>query len=166
MLREPNETFIPEEAIEPAPRAGLDLPALRERRATIPRLARRLLAEIREETRNDQRRALSPEVVEMLKRHDWRGDAAELKGVIRSALTTCGAAETIEPVHLPECVRSAAPSLELVRLPIGTSLEEAERTLIERTLLATRRNKKETARLLGISRSALYAKLQRLEIEL
>ena len=44
--------------------------------------------------------------------------------------------------------------------------EEAERTIIQRTVEATGGNKKEAAQVLGISRSALYAKLKRLDIEL
>ena len=38
--------------------------------------------------------------------------------------------------------------------------------IIQRTVEATNGNKKEAAQVLGISRSALYAKLKRLDIEL
>jgi DNA-binding NtrC family response regulator len=46
-------------------------------------------------------------------------------------------------------------------VPIGTTLEAAERMLVEKTIESTGGNKKQAAQILGISRSALYAKLER-----
>ena len=90
----------------------------------------------------------------------------ELRNSIRAAAQAGGEARLLEPDHLPEAVRRATPSLEAVTIPVGTTLEEAERTIIQRTVEATGGNKKEAAQVLGISRSALYAKLKRLDIEL
>jgi len=142
------------------------MPPLRERKEDIPRLARRFLHEQAEEGGSPERRALSPAALEVLKRYRWPGNIRELRTAIRAAGEAANDARVIEPEHLPEAVRRATPSLEAVTIPIGTTLEEAERTIIQRTVEATGGNKKEAAQVLGISRSALYAKLKRLDIEL
>jgi DNA-binding NtrC family response regulator len=145
----------------------VSMPPLRERKEDIPRLARRFLTELAEETGgNGDRRALSPAALEVLKRYRWPGNIRELRNAIRAAAQAGGDSRVLEPEHLPEAVRRATPSLEAVTIPIGTTLEEAERTIIQRTVEATSGNKKEAAQVLGISRSALYAKLKRLDIEL
>jgi DNA-binding NtrC family response regulator len=145
----------------------ISMPPLRERKEDIPRLARRFLAELADETgQGGERRALSPAALEVLKRYRWPGNIRELRNTIRAAAQAAGDSRVIEPEHLPEAVRRATPSLEAVTIPIGTTLEEAERTIIQRTVEATNGNKKEAAQVLGISRSALYAKLKRLDIEL
>jgi DNA-binding NtrC family response regulator len=51
-----------------------------------------------------------------------------------------------------------------IQLPIGTTMKEAEREVIARTLDANRWNKNRTARILGISRRSLYNKLERYAI--
>jgi DNA-binding NtrC family response regulator len=143
------------------------MPPLRERKEDIPRLARKFLNELAvEQGQNGDRRALSPAALEVLKRYRWPGNIRELRNAIRAAANAGGDTRLLEPEHLPEAVRRATPSLEAVTIPIGTTLEEAERTIIQRTVEATSGNKKEAAQVLGISRSALYAKLKRLDIEL
>jgi DNA-binding NtrC family response regulator len=47
-----------------------------------------------------------------------------------------------------------------VSIPVGTSLDEAEKILIERTLEHTKDNKAKAARMLGVSRKTLYDKLK------
>jgi DNA-binding NtrC family response regulator len=145
---------------------AISIPPLRERKEDIPRLSRRFLQELATEAGQAQGRSLTPASLEVLKRYRWPGNILELRTAIRTAAQAAGASPVIEPEHLPEAVRSATPSLEAVTIPIGTTLEEAERTIIQRTVEATNGNKKEAAKILGISRSALYAKLKRLDIEL
>jgi DNA-binding NtrC family response regulator len=48
-----------------------------------------------------------------------------------------------------------------VRVPVGTTLDEAERRLILQTLAANGQNKTQTARVLGISLKTLHNKLHR-----
>jgi DNA-binding NtrC family response regulator len=49
-------------------------------------------------------------------------------------------------------------------IPMGISLAEMEQTVLEKTLLMTKGDKKSAARLLGISLSSLYNKLGRKEM--
>lgn len=57
-----------------------------------------------------------------------------------------------------------APARALL-IPRSATLAEAERLVLEHALAAHHGNKKATAIALGISRSALYAKLRRLGLE-
>jgi DNA-binding NtrC family response regulator len=145
---------------------SIQVPPLRERKEDIPRLVRRFLQELAAERNTENARSMSPAALEVLKRYRWPGNIRELRSAVRQAAENAGNARVLEPDHLPEHVRRATPSLEAVTIPIGTTLEEAERTIIQRTVEATGGNKKEAAQVLGISRSALYAKLKRLDIEL
>ncbi len=156
---EPRASGLRDLAQRPGVRV-LALAPLRERRASIPRLARALVAELERASGSSVRRELSPATVEVLVRHEWPGNVRELADALRSALAAGAEARTLEPEHVPAEIRRAT-SPESVTIPIGTTLEEAERAVVERTIASTRGNKKEAARLLGISRSALYAKLER-----
>jgi DNA-binding NtrC family response regulator len=63
----------------------------------------------------------------------------------------------------PAPARKGAPSTDehplVLRIPVGTTLAEAERLLIIRTLEVAEGNKQRAARILGISRRGLYTKL-------
>jgi DNA-binding NtrC family response regulator len=136
------------------------IPPLRERSADIPRLARIVVLDL---VREEQipARPLALTTLEVLRRHGWARNVAGLRDALRAALGAAREARVVEPEHLPEPIRRGTPSLDVVAVPVGTVLEEAERALIERTIAAVSGKKKEAARLLGISRSALYAKLDR-----
>ena len=56
------------------------------------------------------------------------------------------------------------PPAGIIPIRIGTKLRDAEKTILESTLAATHGNKVDAAKMLGISRSAFYAKLKRFGI--
>jgi two-component system response regulator HydG len=147
------------------PSFTITLPPLRDRREDIPRLARSILADIVRE-KGSSPRELSPLALEVLRRYSWPGNVRELREALLSAWEASGARRSLEPDHFPQAIRNATPTLDVLSIPIGTTIDEAERALIVRTIASTRGNKKVAAHLLGISRSALYAKLARLEIDL
>lgn len=62
---------------------------------------------------------------------------------------------------LRETMDSPEATSETISVRVGATLKEVERAIVARTLTAVKGNKKEAARLLGISRSSLYAKLAR-----
>ena len=71
----------------------------------------------------------------------------------------------IEPRHLPPNfgsagLRVATGDADGVRLEVGTTVEEAEKMLILKTLTATNNNKTRAAEILGISLKTLHNKLK------
>jgi DNA-binding NtrC family response regulator len=127
------------------------LPPLRERREDIARLAAIFLAAQR------RRATLAPESVEALLAHSWPGNVRELEHVIeRAVLLAHGDVITVEDLALRG--RDAPRKLE------DMTLDEVERYLIERALAAHGGNVSEAARALGLSRSALYRRLQSLGV--
>jgi DNA-binding NtrC family response regulator len=73
----------------------------------------------------------------------------------------------ITPAHLPHFgtvsgTRPAADFKEIdaVRLPVGTTVNEAEKALIQLTLQHTKNNKTRAAEILGISLKTLFNKLK------
>jgi DNA-binding NtrC family response regulator len=129
------------------------LPALRERREDIPDLASAFLARARAAAP----RRLSPAAMEALLAHPWPGNVRELEHVIeRASLLASGDDITVEDLMLRRS--DVAPKLEEM------TLEQVERYLIERALATQGGNVSEAARVLGLSRSALYRRLTSLGI--
>jgi len=107
---------------------------------------------------------VAPECVSLLESYDWPGNVRELKNVVQRAVLVCEG-EVLLPEHLPPRFRKGKSPLSRVSFEIGTSLEEVEREMIIQALAAVRNNRKQAADLLGISRRALYNKLQKHNIK-
>jgi DNA-binding NtrC family response regulator len=112
-------------------------------------------------------RSVGPETYRCLRRYPWPGNVRELKNVIqRAVLMSKGEELTLDLI--PDRIREAAAQepaqdandFRSVIHP-GMTLEGVEREFIAMTLTATRGNKKQAALQLGISRRALYNKLQK-----
>jgi DNA-binding NtrC family response regulator len=132
----------------------LRLPPLRERRDDIPDLAHTFLGR----AAGRPPRSLSAAAMEALLAHAWPGNVRELEHVIeRASLLATGDEITADDLMLRPR-GDAAPRLEEM------TLEQVERYLIERALAAQGGNVSEAARVLGLSRSALYRRLASLGI--
>jgi len=154
------------------------LPPLRERKEDIPAMVDALIGDMNR--KHDCRVAdVSAEVMDALTRHRWPGNVRELRNVLERAVILAGEG-TIESKYLPVFLQSrhamaagaaAEASVEVpaivtlddpdaVKFPIGTTVEEAEKGLIVRTLEHTRNNKTRAAEILGISLKTLHNKLK------
>jgi len=133
----------------------IQIPPLRERREDIPILVRSTLERLALEAKQ-----MVPELSERVERafaaYSWPGNVRELEHVIEHAFILSRGAR-IELEHLPAEIRPERP--RTVQIPVGTSLERAEQEIIRATLKAVNDDKREAARLLGLSRSALYRRL-------
>jgi DNA-binding NtrC family response regulator len=151
----------------------IHLPPLRDRKADIPAMAEALLEAL---NRKHECRVAGPskDVLEALERHDWPGNVRELRNVLERAVILAGEG-SIELRHLPAFLRDGAASAAaaspeapaaageeagMIRFAVGTTVEEAEKALILRTLEHTRNNKTRAAVVLGISLKTLHNKLK------
>ena len=141
----------------------VELPPLRDRLEDIPLIASALIHELNR--RHDCRVAdLSAEVQAAFQRHNWPGNARELRNVLERAVILCGQG-TILPGHLPPGFAGLPepvppePADTLVLRP-GITAEDAERRLILMTLQHTANNRTRAAAMLGISVKTLFNKLK------
>ena len=102
--------------------------------------------------------AVSDEALDRMLRYPWPGNIRELRNVLERAMITGRGQERVGPQHLPTDVRDA--SSNGVDHHVPKSLDEVERTHIERTLRAHTGNRTHTARELGISRATLIKKIK------
>jgi DNA-binding NtrC family response regulator len=148
------------------------LPPLRDRREDIPILARYFADEYAERNATPGS-VIDARALERLTAHSWPGNVRELKNAIeRSALLAAG--RPILPEHLPAEVQgatatNAAPptdsvNAEVVSLPVGMSMDHAEREMIRTTLLHTSGNKTRAAKILGISLKTMHNKVKKYEL--
>jgi DNA-binding NtrC family response regulator len=134
----------------------IHLPPLRERREDIPPLVQAALARLSVRYQRDPV-VCSKEAMDALLAHGWPGNVRELEHVVERALFMAGR-NTISADDLGLRARVDPPEAAAIE---AMTLEEAERHLIERALRRTSGNVTEAARLLGLSRSALYRRLER-----
>jgi DNA-binding NtrC family response regulator len=139
----------------------IHIPPLRERTDDIPALVEGFLRRHNE----GRRRFFSPEAMERLMAHPWRGNARELENVVERALALSDV-ETLGPedVPLPGGPAPQAPGGEdflAAAASHGMTLHELGERYTEQVLRATGGNKVQAARILGIDRKTLYRRAER-----
>lgn len=131
----------------------IHLPPLRERREDIPLLAEHFLR-LHAQRHQKPDRTLDSEALETLLSHPWPGNVRELSHVAeRAVLLAHGPAISREDLAL----HTSTPHLRLEDL----TLEEVERVLVEKALARYEHNISHAADALGLSRTALYRRLEK-----
>jgi len=142
---------------------NIHMPPLREHKEDVPELVERLLGEMSEK-HGRKVAVVSEAVLNLFHNYSWPGNVRELRNTLERAVIVCDGA-VIETRHLPPgfgqtTVRTSPEDPDAVRLGVGTTVEEAERLLILKTLAATSNNKTRAAEILGISLKTLHNKLK------
>jgi len=137
------------------------LPPLRERREDIPLLIQAFIEEFNRKYER-QIRSVDETVQQVLLAHPWPGNVRELRNAIERAVITCEA-DLIAPRHFPQgfAAQGRGEDASAVTLPLGITVDEAEKTLILKTLASVGNNKARAAEILGISLKTLHNKLHR-----
>lgn len=142
---------------------NIHMPPLREHREDIPDLVRHLLEDMN--AKHGRKIAtVSEAVFNLFKNYSWPGNVRELRNTLERAVIVCEGG-VIETKHLPPGfgqtpIRSSSDDLDAIRLGVGTTVGEAEKALILKTLESTSNNKTRAAEILGISLKTLHNKLK------
>lgn len=145
---------------------AIRLPPLRQRTEEIGLLAVHFLREALGVTGEAPEIRLSEEARRSLEKYPWPGNIRELKNAMIAVSIEHGpeirssALPVIPPDWLPESVQHSPSLREEAFEPEPRTLKENERDQIRKILLETGGNKAQAARILGISRKSLYAKLR------
>ena len=153
------------------------LPPLRDRREDIPLLVSTLLTDLNRK-HGTRVTDVARNVAAALRAYHWPGNVRELRNVVERASIVAGEG-TIRMEHLPPAFGSggsaaravfepaapvehagAALNRDELRIPVGYTIEQTERALIELTLDHTKNNKTRAAEILGISQKTLFNKLR------
>jgi DNA-binding NtrC family response regulator len=132
----------------------IHLPALRDRREDIPLLAQHFLNRNRARYRK-QVNGFSAEAMQQMMQYAWPGNVRELEHTVERAVLLCRVDE-IEPANLAiAAARASTLSSE------NMSIDEVEAMLIRKVLRRFDGNISQTAKDLGISRAALYRRIEK-----
>jgi DNA-binding NtrC family response regulator len=144
----------------------IKLPALRERGGDMAVLCETLI-EVLNRKHSTRVTDVSRDVFADFEKYNWPGNVRELRNVLERAVILSGEG-VIQRTHLPpsfggnsaQAVRPQTSGGDGVYLPIGSTVDEAERVLIEATLRHTKNNKTRAAEILGVSLKTLFNKLK------
>jgi two-component system response regulator HydG len=108
-------------------------------------------------------RNITPQAMDRMLKYGWPGNVRELMNAIERAVVLARSEyldeEDLPPVVQDEELKSQDVTPESV--PGNLPLDEVEKATILKTLEASRGNKSETARRLGITRKTLHKKLKK-----
>jgi DNA-binding NtrC family response regulator len=142
---------------------NIHMPPLREHKDDLPDLVQYLLQDMN--TKHGRSvSGITDEVGKLFQSYAWPGNVRELRNTLERAVIVCEG-RLAEPKHLPPgfgnvIARAPVQEANAIRLGVGTTVEEAERLLILKTLESTNNNKTRAAEILGISLKTLHNKLK------
>lgn len=145
----------------------IELSPLRERLEDIPLLVRHFLQAANKRFAKNVR-GVSREVQKLFLKYNWPGNVRELANVLESAAMLCKK-DFIDVGNLPKYLRDFIPpkgALAFAGRDHLSTLDDLEKDYITYLLKVTKRNIRQTAKILGISRTTLYNKLAKYKIPL
>src|SRR6266496_2380498 len=139
------------------------MPPLREHKEDIPALTQTLIQDMNDKHQRSVR-SVSDAVLRLFEDFSWPGNVRELRNCLERAVIVCENS-VIEPRHLPpgfgeQPARRMVSDSDGIHVGVGTTVDEAERQLIVKTLESTHNNKTRAAEILGISLKTLHNKLK------
>jgi two-component system response regulator AtoC len=147
----------------------VDLPPLRERRDDIEQLARHFCRQASAQTGRPV--TLSDDAMSRIVKADWRGNVRELQNFVeRLVVLAEGRVVSEQDVRLEQeralgLAGGSDPGLESSVRSLDAALRRAERQALEKALKKAGGNRALAARILGVSRRALFYKLREHDIK-
>jgi PAS domain S-box-containing protein len=140
---------------------NLKMPSLAERREDIPRLVGQILRRLNDRM-NKNIPGLSDGAMDLLMRYSFPGNVRELENAIEHAMVMCRDG-VIEEEHLPSTLRELQDASAVSSLNLITNTEAEE---LRRALHKFGGNRTKTAAALGMHRTTLWRKIQRLGLKI
>jgi nitrogen regulation protein NR(I) len=154
---------------------SINLPPLRERKEDINEIARYFIQRFNREF-SKKVNGISPELLEEFQNYDWPGNVRELQSIVQRGMVLCQkdvlSHDDCEALSQPGAPEGKTGNMEKILSDAaekllrkgGADIYKAavsglERLLIEKALHLNNNNQAMTARMLGISRNTLKAKL-------
>ncbi len=132
------------------------LPPLRDRKEDIQLLTGQFLKKYAQELGKPVQE-LDPETIKVLNDYDWPGNVRELRNIVERAVLISGG-QAIKPEHLPEGMKKNDP-FQHEAIDQALSIENYAQALILR--YQPKQNEQMLAKMLGITRKALWQKRKR-----
>jgi len=134
----------------------INVPPLRERKDDIPLMVNSFLAEFAKEN-GKVIEGIDSRARSALYKYDWPGNIRQLRNCIESAVVMCeGKIVTLD--DLPPTISQSSQE-DVIQVPVGITMDEAEKIIILQNLAINKGNKTKTADILGIGRKTLHRKL-------
>jgi len=142
----------------------IDLPSLKERSDDVPILAQHFLDAFKKQM-SKPIQGFANDAMRALLQYQWKGEVRELENVIERAVIFCDE-DFIKLEHLPEYMRPTedVPSISSGHGTLKDAVRNFESQFIQQTLSACGQNKETAAKVLGVSLSSLYRKIEELQI--
>ena len=134
----------------------IEVPPLRDRKDDIPLLLNSFLTKFNKENSKDVK-GFDNKSRSAIYKYDWPGNIRELEHCVESSVVMASG-DMITLEDLPPTV-SRSSSAEAISVPLGITMDEAEKIIIMQNLVANNGNKSKTADVLGIGRKTLHRKL-------
>ncbi|MCR2043986.1 sigma-54 dependent transcriptional regulator PrdR [Anaerosalibacter massiliensis] len=146
----------------------IDIPPLRKRKEDIVLLFNHFLKNICDEN-NIEIPKVDSEVMDILIKYYWEGNARELKNVVEH-MVVLNRRDTITKDLLPSYIKEKALNEKNIgnntsNLDLNSSVRDLEISLIKKALEISNGNKSKAAKLLNIPRTTLHSKLNHYNID-
>ena len=138
---------------------NIEMPPLRERNGDIPLLVSHFIKHACDDFKK-QIRGMSSDFINCVESYPWPGNVRELKNAIQRAVVSASE-DILRTVNLPSRVSKYQDRETTLTLRVGMTMADVEKELIIRTLDHAAGNRSRTSEILGISRRALYNKMDR-----
>ncbi len=139
----------------------LKTPALRDRRADIPQLAKHFALKFGEQCGRPIT-GITPDAEAYLCHYEWPGNIRELENAIERAVVL-GSGDVIQLEDLPESIREIGKAAGLSRtIPLQDAIDDAKKQAITRAFEQAKGDHPAAARLLGVHPNYLYRLMRNL----
>jgi len=144
---------------------NVHMPPLREHLEDVPAMAEAMLVGMNK--KHDRKvSGVAASMIDRMMTYNWPGNSREMRNVIERAVILCPDGSPLDAGHLSpsfakgQTLGSLVLDASVVPIRVGTTVDEAERQLILRTLESTGQNKTRAAEILAVSLKTLHNKLK------